>query len=393
MKRIVYLRFAPLAFFAITHYFAAASIAHAVTYIEEQYDARCEALHFQSETMPHTTHINALLSDESKVADRAADDAEKEIILKAVMASVFIHGVSDFPAIFDKRAHLAGDKRHNHFEILRLTTELAGDLLNPGDAASVLDLPKYTDLYTFSATNKDVFKRWFDDVCREHAAKTVDGRLNVTLFGPVKSHWKTGYASIFVSTYNLTDGESMFRVIARLPNQGDRKRYVVIENPNWGTHSNGGDSNSPYTIRAHPIVNGNARDANTPETITITNGENNDITVGINELGSSVHTHGGTFSPNNKHLTELPERALGRFGSGTKEDLREENECYSFVSHVGNTDTLHIITGNPSPIVDLAAQAPNFDAFVARLSIVADIFGTNSPLHKAKIADFITGRI
>ena len=349
--------------------------------------------------MPHTETINGVLKEERNVVvDRAANDGEKETILKAVMASVVIHGFdASATSVFDKRSTLtAGTMLGKHFEILRLTEALAGDLMAQLSTGfmNIAALAGYDDLYGFSGKGAGVFEGWFKDVVSKHSPglaqritlslqKEHNDAFRITLFGDIATHHMMGYSAVFVSTYNTASFSNC--VLIHLSDRGGRQRYIVIENPNY----DGGS----YTIRAHPIVNGDSGDANPSANIEI---KCPSATISIDDSNKSIHSHPRdysghietVFSPDNKHL------------SGISSSPLTESEFFSFVSNVDGiggcttkVDTLHLITGKIDPIVELAKSSSNLGDFLQRLSRAHEIFGADTSSHLAKMMAFIVGSI
>jgi hypothetical protein len=179
------------------------------------------------------------------------------------------------------------------------------------------------------------------------------------IFGDVQAHALAGHKAVFVSTYNL-NLLAMFAksIVVKLPGS---ERYIVIQTPNYD-----GDA---YSIRAHPVIHPNAdasTDINSSIPIQIANGDNESVTVGIDDSSaSSIHTHGGTFSPNNKKLTGIEARSL------------KDKETFSFVSHVAGVDTFHLL------IADINRMIAFAEAF---LSDKAEL-KTGDPLIGRKVID------
>ncbi len=112
--------------------------------------------------------------------------------------------------------------------------------------------------------------------------------------------------------------------------------------------------------------------------------------VGLTNLeNGNVQSHAGTLSPNNIHLTNLPERAL------------RDNEIYSFVSKITGrnghnsqvkADTLHILAGNTirEKIYEIAQRSQTVDAFMDNLrNVTHEAPLTGFTPHLKKMERFI----
>lgn len=395
---------------------SAPCFADGVTIINNEHNerlAKFNAAPLAPETYtPHTMTINGILKNQNNVnAHRHATNTEKETILKAVMASVVIHG--DNPS-YRLPAHGLdqGGALYKHFEILRLTESLASDLMHQLSVGfmDLTQLTNYGNLYSFSGKNISDFKNWFEDVLAEHNAgllakmkahllqnipsevknltpkKVLD--LNEMIeFGEIGKHSITRQSVIFVSTYNLNTHQIINNgLFVHLPPKNGREKYIVIENPFFDAEVARSDGSwSPYTIRSHALINGDAQPRDVSINIAITDAKNGQTDIGISSSHGSVNSHDGTFSPNNLWLTNLPERVLF------------QNEVFSFVSRIDGDgkaiDTLHILAYDANAAVNLARTSTNVDAFLQSLCIAHDIFGTDSLSHLAKMMAFIDGRI
>lgn len=173
MKANNYLTLLFFIFFGTTYSFS-------VDFIKENYNMRCtlfkatpteESLYLKhTQTIrKHTESINDVLGDRSKVNQkRPACKIEKEIILKAVMGTVIIHGQEYKLALpkFDESHGL-----YRHYEILRLTEELSHKLATQYQNKSGIDracLDDYEDLYAFSGLGRDIFDSWFYETIVAH---------------------------------------------------------------------------------------------------------------------------------------------------------------------------------------------------------------------------------
>ena len=387
--------------------------ADGVAYIANENENRCAKFNVNP-LMPeaytsHTENINDVLKEKTNVdAKRHATDNEKETILKAIMASVVIHG---FDSTYRLPAHKikVGDGLYQHFEILRLTEELTGGLLaqfNDG-SMNIHALTGYENLYGFSGKDVNTFKAWFEDVLEKHRpslwaqkvnsvsadlklyqSKKVNGMNEMVEFGNIEKRSITGQSVVFVSTYNLNRHQIINNgLFVHLPAKEGRERYIVIENPFFDDKIAETDSSrSPYTIRAHALINADSQPRNVSANTRISNGVNGGAIIEIdNTRGYSVHSHDGTFSPNNMWLENLPKRPL------------EKDEVFSFVSHVDGDgkliDTLHIVAYDANSVVNLARNSLNFGDFLQQLSRAHEIFGVDTQSHLAKLMAFIIGTI
>jgi hypothetical protein len=356
---------------------------------------------------PRTAKINVILKEERNVVDRPAKTHEKETILKAVMASVVIHGFDiNQTSVFKKTLDI-NTALGQHFEILRLTEALAGGLMGQLDAGfmDIAALTGYENLYGFSGMGVDAYENWFRDVVNQHSPglmiKKIDclsadvksftpqkvHELNEMIeFGTIEKKSITRQSVVFVSTYNLNAYQPISNgLFIHLPTRGGREKYIVIENPFFDDSITDG-SRSPYTIRAHALVNGDAQPRNVNVNIAITSGLNKESEVGITNLqGGSVNSHDNTFSPNNMHLTGLPDRSLIK------------GEVFSFVSKIDGDgkriDTLHVVAYDANSVVNLAKDSENLGDFLQRLSRAYEIFGADTLSHLAKMMAFIEGTI
>jgi len=144
----------------------------------------------------YTRNINTVLQDQSRVSQTVATAGEKEKILKAVMATVLIDGRDvKKTSIFDKRGVPAlSTALLKHFEILRLTEELAGELSSITPSANINSLLGYADLYTFSGIDANTFMKWNGDVRREHdsgISARSSGSGVATSGGGASAAWET----------------------------------------------------------------------------------------------------------------------------------------------------------------------------------------------------------
>ncbi|MDP4725324.1 MAG: hypothetical protein NWS47_03430 [Alphaproteobacteria bacterium] len=407
-----YLRLAVATFFVVTSCFA-----DGVKVIGDEYNARLGAFNADplnvSTYEPHTVKINGILKEKRNVdVNRHASYMEKETILKAVMASVVIHG-EDSTYRLPAHGLKESDSLYRHFEILRLTEELTGIYWAQFMSAGNIRIGELVDsnLYAYSGLNWDVYSDWFKDVINEHSSglaishspdlvikktegfledvksfvpQKVDELNEMIEFGAIEKRSITKQSVVFVSTYNLNYQPITNGLFIHLPSKDGREKYIVIENPFFDFIDE--DSRSPYTIRAHALINGDAQPRDVSVGISITNGENGESEVGITNLqGGSVNSHDGTFSPNNMWLTNLPDRPL------------KAGEVFSFVSKIDGDgkaiDTLHILAYDANSVVNLARGSSNFGDFLERLNRVHEIFGTDTLSHLVKMMAFIEGRI
>ena len=401
-----YLKLAVAIFFVAMPYFASATvepekISPVVRYVADQYGERLSKFNrkpLRPDTYEHHTHnIQRTLKNVDE--RRHASDKEKELILKAVMGSVVIHG-NDSTYRLPAHRLKEGNSRFRHFEILRLTEKLAVDLMGQLSTGfmDINALTGYENLYDFSGKDVNIFKKWFEDVVNKHSPglikqmnRRVDGlRFDVqsvgrvgqmyetSTFGDIGAHSIAGRNVVFVSTYAICIPSVTYSVLIRIPG---KSRYIVIQQP-YFDNSQG----SNYTIRAHALVNGETDPRDVNVNISITNGKNGKSEVGITNLESGrVYSHDRTFSPGNMCLTGLPDRSL------------ENGEVFSFTSKINGDskmiDTLHIITDNAYPAVTLAKTTSNLGDFLRRLSRVHEIFGADTLSHLAKMMAFIEGQI
>lgn len=380
MNKSHYLKLIMTAFFLITP-----CLADGVAIINDEHNKRLaefNATPLAPETYtPHTTTINDILKDKHKVdVRRQASNAEKETILKAVMASVVIHkGDSKYrlPTHELNETHTL----YKHFEILRLTEELADiywrQFINTGNIRSGEFIN--SNLYTYSGLNWGVYFDFFYDVINQHHAgvsisiaqeqkhipfvsfnsipshaKEIPGKFARTgghsydgiptevqnvLFGDIGEHPIAGHETVFVSTYSL-EPPLKLSLIVRLPDEAGHQRRILMQTPPWDVNG----AYSPYEIRAHPLF------SNGQVALTITHGENpqpdgSKICIS-GSTSAEINTHDGTFSPNDAHLTNLPERAL------------QGDEIFSFISTVTRggfvVDTFHLLIADISRIIAFA---------------------------------------
>ena len=163
-----YLKLLLLAFFAITNSFA-------VDMIKENDNTRCgffnESPNDESRYLQNTAEINQTLGDEKKVnPKKSASVAEKEIILKAVMATFIIHGDLHklvTPTLGETHA------LYYHYEILRLTEELTHKLVSQYKDEKKIDIAcfsGYENLYAYSGLEQQMLALWFTDAMFAHKA-------------------------------------------------------------------------------------------------------------------------------------------------------------------------------------------------------------------------------
>jgi hypothetical protein len=273
---------------------------------------------------------------------------------KSLMASVIIH--DDFlPYPFQEHG-IAPDTEalFNQHEICRLTELFTINIFQKGifgfNMAISEDLYVLCERSGFSSSN---FDEWFLDVFKSHqlgimkkltskqpqldaitlspALRNIQGRFagsQRVAFGTIPDHPIAGSTAVFVSTYNLSIPALMKSIVIELPNDEDRTlNRIVIQEPNFDI-----EHRDPFSIRAHPLFK------NQQVNIVITNTHN---TVGMAKGIANIHTHDGTFSPNDAHLTGLPLRPL------------LPGEVYSFISHVSEQNdhpqkvrTYHILLGS-----------------------------------------------
>lgn len=365
---------------------SAPCFADGVTTINNEHNerlAKFNAAPLAPETYtPHTMTINGILKNQNNVnAHRHATNTEKETILKAVMASVVIHGTDTRQtSIYDKRSTLTGTLGQ-HFEILRLTETLAAIYWDQFTKTGNIYSGEFVDsnLYTYSGLDWGVYFDLFYGVINQHHigvstkiaqeqkhipfvsfhsiptdAKEIPGKFARTgghshegiptevqnvLFGDIGEHAIAGHETVFVSTYSLEPPLKLC-LIARLPDKDGRQRRILMQNPPWDVNA----AYSPYEIRAHPLF------SNGGVALNITHGEyqkpdGSEIHISGNS-SAEINTHDGTFSPNDAHLAHLPERPL------------QADEIFSFVSTVARgdfvIDTFHLLMADISRIISFA---------------------------------------
>ena len=393
----------------------------------------------KDEILPLTQKINGALKKPTNVEKRTATKDEKEIILRAVMRTVMLHGHNETQrSIFDKRKELREDWRYWHFEILRLTEMLAGDFLNAlkSDGSSDVGIFfneknkfKYKDLTEHSGLSFGCFVDYFihsepyEDIADqaeeeiekikaqqtkglfkkpEASVPSVDFETRQTLktqnvkigvvFGNIPNNKMMGegcsvaFINCYIGQYYGT--EVTCGVRARLPNKNGRERYVVIQgDTTWFEN----DSHLPYMVSAHAIINGDATDRNVDVRIRVVNGDNWGRGASMDETGS-VNSHpdgkGKTaYSPNNMHITGL-----------SKGDLKDSTPIYSLVSRIDGDgraiDTLHIMaTGTLTRnFYYKANESRSWGEFLDKL---VEMTRTDTPLfcHIKKLLDFSRGSI
>jgi hypothetical protein len=182
--------------------------------------------------------------------------------------------------------------------------------------------------------------------------------VNNVLFGDVGDHAIAGHETVFVSTYSL-EPPLKYCVIVRLPDDHNgHQRRILMQNPPWDINVDP----SPFEIRAHPLF------SNGDVGISITHGEyvkaDGSSVVVTGSSSANINTHDGTFSPNDAHLQNLPDRPL------------EDDEIFSFASSVARggivVDTFHLLMGNINRIIALS------EAFLAtdgRVELGDRLFG------------------
>ncbi len=114
-----------------------------------------------------TVGINSVL-ETAKVSDTRATDAQRKIVMQAIMGGVVVHQGDDR---FRLKAHECKrtDKHYKHHEILRLTEEFAFDFAING----VIQIADYDDLVTFSGLSIYTIRDWMDEVLERHAVGIV----------------------------------------------------------------------------------------------------------------------------------------------------------------------------------------------------------------------------
>lgn len=383
------------------------SFANGVLYIKDQYTERFDEYKTAGVTqkcLDHTKNINDVLKEEKKVDSRKhATLNEKEIILKAVMGTVIIHGLEQSASIFDKRETLtSGSTLYQHFEILRLTELVTFDLLKQLNSGfSNIDyLTGYDDLFSFSGLSKSTFSEWFNNVFSAHKHSFIYDKIGEIdsktkeleqkmggyeiAFGTATKHAMTGNSIVFISTYHTWTQPT--GVFIRLPDFKGRQRHIVIENPHFDENAPA-DRLSPYTVRAHAVIFPDATGSAAVQrnvSISITNSEPANIQMG--EHSTDVHIHDHTLSPNNAHLSGLPQRQL------------LDKEIYSFISHVNwdnSVDTFHMVMGESNRIgmLDFARDSKNFQDFLDNLNNADEALHPNLTQHLLKMLAFINGTI
>ncbi len=285
---------------------------------------------------------------------------DKKIFIQSILSRVIIHGNE---SRYEAHGIQSTDRRFKHFEIIRLAESFAAALLAQSECG-FMDcgtLKGYSNLYSFSGISKDTYQEWFNEMLETHNGglykrmiSRIDGLRDLptrsahndsqnVIFGNIPVHGIAQRQIPFISTYDMTAyyGKGVYRagslgILVKFRSTANHTSYIHIENPYFDT-----ENRSPYTLRLHPVVHPNANehtDINTGVDSQIIAGKNKTTTIGINDHDKSVQTHGGTFSPNNKHLTGLPRRTL------------QNDETYSFISK--NTwerkrvDVFHLLTNS-----------------------------------------------
>lgn len=147
----------------------------AVDLIKENDRERCGLFNAaptkESSYLKHTTEINQILSNEKKVDHkRRASLVDKEIILKAVMGTVIIHGLTKRLTIFE---HDVKHVLYRHYEILRLTEELSYELVmqyKDKKKTDITCLDGYKNLYAYSGLEQKMLAAWFGEAMSAHQA-------------------------------------------------------------------------------------------------------------------------------------------------------------------------------------------------------------------------------
>lgn len=131
----------------------------------------------------HTKEIQKILSRVDGVSHiKHADIHEKELIFKAVMASVLIHHdqlASEHPKLtLPSTNDLADENRKHHFQILGFVEQIA-EILTTNH---VPDTKLYHSLLNLSGIDSATFERWFDEAKRKHQLLTRELREQLIAF-------------------------------------------------------------------------------------------------------------------------------------------------------------------------------------------------------------------
>ncbi len=118
-----------------------------------------------------TRGIKSLL-ETAKVSDTRATDAQRKIVMQAVMGGIVIHLGDDR---FRLKAHgrKRTDKHYKHYEILRLTEQLAYDFAIKGKILAT----NYDNLTAFSGLSIHVIYDWLGEVFAKHSAGILIANL------------------------------------------------------------------------------------------------------------------------------------------------------------------------------------------------------------------------
>ena len=164
-----------------------------IMHIWKEHHQRCSAFNVIPDTSPadaikkkeevaqHTQSITTLLNDTKKVSTRKATDAERKVILQAVMASEVTAPIrnadeykkltltSHFPVLTQK------DSLFRHFEVLRLTEKVSRTMVHQitenGLSAITSTIGENEDLQTlctYSGLEADMLLLWFKEVLERH---------------------------------------------------------------------------------------------------------------------------------------------------------------------------------------------------------------------------------
>ncbi|MES2252438.1 MAG: hypothetical protein V4482_01975 [Pseudomonadota bacterium] len=170
----------------------AQEILTGIMYIRGQYttrrDAYVENPVTTARTSPQTTNIITTLSDPKKVSEQHATPDEKRDILKAVVATHFIHNNArklDLPA-----RGLIDAKRANHFAVLAamgnlselMTTNLIDfhGIKTLNECKLNAQWGRYPDLERLGGITKEQFSIWFQAALTEHHSKEALSKALVT---------------------------------------------------------------------------------------------------------------------------------------------------------------------------------------------------------------------
>ncbi len=338
-----------------------------------------------------TKHLNSIFQDPAQIAPnrRLASDEEKEILVKIRMRTAVIH-LQDSKYSLERRDLQTIEKSlQSHFFSLYQIEDLVHSRLDPSTIDQNI-LRKHKMLEVLCGIDSATFNRWLNEVLAENAfgihhrmkerIERLDSAIknikrdptqhNILQFGEVATVQGSDHIRnklVFISTYANANPRDAVHI--KLPNRSDgSEAYISVQTP--GSIK---DVSAPFTIRAHFAFADNLDNYSEWLSAGITHGKNthkdgSEFQVRVDPcFDIIIHNDndglGGKISPDNAHLSGLPERPL------------DEDETFSFVSEINGSKrvrTFHLLVGENYRhlLYDLTQGRLTFDDFLHNLNFI-----------------------